>query len=53
MLIRGQDRFGHFGADTPAQEWLPDDAQKRLLVSTRKYHAITGPRTPPDRHERS
>ena len=46
MLIRGQDRFGHFGADIPAKEWLPDDAQKRLLVSTRKYHAISGSPNP-------
>ncbi|MAF07800.1 MAG: phytanoyl-CoA dioxygenase family protein [Acidiferrobacteraceae bacterium] len=46
MLIRGQDRFGHFETDYPADEWLPDDAEERLLVSTRKYHAISGSPNP-------
>jgi len=46
MLIRGEDHYGHFEADTPAEEWLPDDAKKRLIETTRKYHAITGSPNP-------
>jgi len=42
MLIRGQDQFGHYETDTPAQEWLPQDAETQLIATTRKYHAITG-----------
>ena len=42
MLIRGEDCFGHYETDTPADEWLPGDAGERLLAATRKYHAITG-----------
>ncbi len=46
MLIRGQDRFGHFEADTPAKEWLPDDAEERLIWATRRYNAISGSPNP-------
>ena len=42
MLIRGEDRYGHFEPDTPAEEWLPQDAKERLVETTRKYQAITG-----------
>ena len=46
MLIRGQDCFGHYETDAPADEWLPGDAGERLLATTRKYHAITGSPNP-------
>jgi hypothetical protein len=46
MLIRGEDRYGHYEADQPATEWLPQDAAARIQESTHKYHAISG--TPND-----
>ena len=46
MLLRGEDRYGHFEADTPAEQWLPQNAKERLMKTTRKYHAITGSPNP-------
>ena len=46
MLIRGEDRYGHFETDKPAEEWLPQDAKERLVETTSKYHAITGSPNP-------
>jgi len=42
MLIRGEDRYGHYETDQPATEWLPQDAATRIQESTQKYHAISG-----------
>ncbi len=42
MLIRGEDRYGHYEADQPATEWLPQDAARQLQALTQKYHAISG-----------
>lgn len=42
ILIRGKDRYGHFIADQPATEWLPDEASARLRALTEKYASIAG-----------
>ncbi len=42
ILIRGEDRYGHFIADQPATEWLPEQASARLRALTEKYASIAG-----------
>ena len=42
ILIRGKDRYGHFIADQPATEWLPEQASARLRALTDKYFSIAG-----------
>jgi ectoine hydroxylase-related dioxygenase (phytanoyl-CoA dioxygenase family) len=42
MLIRGEDRYGHYETDQPATQWLSQDAAARLRVSTQKYQAVSG-----------
>lgn len=42
ILIRGEDRYGHFVADQPASEWLPSDATARLRALSEKYNSIAG-----------
>jgi len=42
ILIRGEDRYGHFTADQPATEWLPEQASARLRALTEKYVSIAG-----------
>ncbi len=42
MLIRGNDRFGHFIDDVPATEWLPENAKALLKERTEAQKAISG-----------
>jgi len=42
ILIRGEDRYGHFIADQPATEWLPEQTSARLRALTEKYVSIAG-----------
>ena len=42
MLIRGNDPFGHFIDDTPATEWLPENAEVLLKERTEAKKVISG-----------
>ena len=43
MLVRGNDRFGHFATDQPARDWeLTAEGISTLCRATTTYQAIAG-----------
>ena len=42
MLVRGKDRFGHFGADQPAETDLDPVALERQRILERLHVEIAG-----------
>ena len=42
MLVRGEDRYGNFEVDMPAQSDLAPDAMRRQAALEARYRAIAG-----------
>lgn len=42
LLVRGTDAYGHFAPDSPATNWEPEVAARRLSACSAQYQAIAG-----------